>query len=395
MKIAVAASALVALPARQARAELSLPAQRPPTGVSIAGVAGGASDEAVTDAVRAVAESVTDFSWLSRGDAVFIKPALNSGNPYPATTNPTGIAAMVKLLKEKGAGRVVVSDMSGIEHVRFYKDSLRGSSRQLMIQSGMAKAVEESGAEMYFPEEDGWDAFFEDGPASGAHWKAGIMMPKIIQEMDHIVLMPRCSRHVLAGSTLGMKTAVGYWRTDSRLEYHHDAATLHEKTAEGNTVTCLKEKQRMVLTTATQTQATFGPDEGYVVEPETGVVFGSESIVAHDMVSLALLLESRKRVPAKLKTRSKDPYQSQLIVSIGNRLVVRWLGGLDAAVTAQGLKRHDIDTIWDDRVLNRACWLWESVPQVNLVDANDAVPEDMKQNLTTALSLPETVTSEG
>ena len=38
----------------------------------------------------------------------FIKPALNSGNPYPATTSPEAIGSMVTLLREKGAGRVIL-----------------------------------------------------------------------------------------------------------------------------------------------------------------------------------------------------------------------------------------------------------------------------------------------
>ncbi len=391
MKIAAAASVAMALPAPDAKAALKLPESGPDTKVSLAGVPKGSPEETLAEAVRAVAESATDFSWLSKGDAVLIKPVLNSGNPYPATTNPTGIRAMVALLKEKGAGRVIVSDMSGVEHVRFTKDSLRGSSRQLMNNSGMAKAVEESGAEMYFPEEDGWDAFFEEGPVSGSNWKAGIMMPNIVREVDHIVLMPRCGRHILAGSTLGMKAAVGYWRFDSRLEYHHDAATFQEKTAEANTVPSLREKQRLVLTTATQALATFGPDEGYVTGPETGLIIGSDSIVAHDMVSLAWLLENRKLVPAEKKKGSKDPYQSQMIVSIGTRVVVRWLGGLGSALTVEKLTRNDIDTIWDDRVLNRAYWLWEGVPSVNLVEANGAVPGELRQELMNAVSAPETV----
>ena len=33
-------------------------------------------------------EAATNFSWLSKGDPVHIKIALNSGNPYPATTDP-------------------------------------------------------------------------------------------------------------------------------------------------------------------------------------------------------------------------------------------------------------------------------------------------------------------
>ena len=102
-------------------------------------------------------------------------------------------------------------------------------------------------------------------PASGSNWKGGLMMPKILREVDHIVLMPRCSRHVLAGSTLGLKAAVGYWRTDTRLEYHRDASTFQEKTAEGNTVGTLLQKQRLVLTAADKILTSFGPDKGYVM----------------------------------------------------------------------------------------------------------------------------------
>jgi hypothetical protein len=47
-----------------------------------------------------------------------------------------------------------------------------------------------------------------------------------------------------------MKAAVGYWRTDSRLEYHQDAATFQEKTAEANTVPSLRNKLRLSLTVA-------------------------------------------------------------------------------------------------------------------------------------------------
>ena len=211
------------------------PESQPPTSgtstrVILTGVTHQAGEQSIKKAVRAAAEGATDFAWLSRGDAVFIKPALNSGHPYPATTSPIALGAMMELLKEKGAGRVIVGDMSGIEHVKLSPGGLSGSTRQLMEAAGMAEAVRAAGAEMHFFEEGGWQAFYEDPPASGAHWKRGLMMPNILQEVQHIVLMPRCSRHVLAGSTLGLKAAVGYWRTDTRLEYHRDASTLQEKT---------------------------------------------------------------------------------------------------------------------------------------------------------------------
>ena len=58
-------------------------------------------------------EAATDFSWLSRGDRVLIKMAVNSGNPYPATTDPWSVQCMVKLLRERGAGKILVGDQSG------------------------------------------------------------------------------------------------------------------------------------------------------------------------------------------------------------------------------------------------------------------------------------------
>ena len=57
-------------------------------------------------------EAATDFSWLSGGDRVLIKMALNSGNTYPATTDPWSVHCMVKLLKERGAGKILVGDES-------------------------------------------------------------------------------------------------------------------------------------------------------------------------------------------------------------------------------------------------------------------------------------------
>jgi uncharacterized protein (DUF362 family) len=193
------------------------PPPGPDTDVYIAGVPKGAAESDLKQALRQTAEAADNFSWLSKGDTVFIKPALNSGNPYPATTSPVAVAAVVELLKERGAGRVLLGDMCGVQHVKLTPEKLTGSSRQLMHESGMAQAAEAAGAELHFFEEAGWNAFYEDHPAKGGHWKGPIMMPAILKEVDHIILMPRCAGHALAGSTLGLKAAVGWWRNDTRL----------------------------------------------------------------------------------------------------------------------------------------------------------------------------------
>ena len=238
------------------------------------------------------------------------------------------------------------------------------------------------------PEESGWDAFFEDGPVSGSHWKNGIFVPKILKEVDHIVLMPRVSRHPLAGVTLGLKCAVGYIRFDSRLEYHRDAKTYYEKHTEINSVPSLQNKLRLSLSVATKVQTTFGPDEGYAAEPETGLVFASDSIVAHDMVSLAWLNENREATPELEKRGFRDPYATNSrVVSTLNGGVVFLLGGIEQALQTEKLQKYDLDSIWYDPTLHRAFEIWGGAPKIQLEDAYGSVPEQLKNNLTKRIVL--------
>jgi uncharacterized protein (DUF362 family) len=385
LKVAAGVSVLAVCPGTASSGASQIPTKEKklapgsPAKVYLSGIKKGADEKEIKLAVRSSAEAATDFSWLSRGDSVFIKPAANSGNPYPATTSPIAVAAMVELLKEKGAGRVIVGDMSGVQYVRFSPTSLRGSSRKLMESSGMAKVVGAAGAELHFFEESGWDSFYEDVPAASTYWKRPLMMPNILREVQHIVLMPRCARHLLAGSTLGMKAAVGYWRHDTRLEYHRDAATLQEKTAEGNTVETLRTKQRLVLSAADKILTVFGPDNGYVYEPDNGLVMASQSVLAHDMVSLAWLLENRNHIPQSEKHDFRD--SSQLFARIGNHAVVSWLSGWGTALASETLTKNDLNNIWDDRVLIHACKVFGGVPGIILEQANKEFPEDLKTRL--------------
>ncbi len=351
----------------------------PKTKVFLAGVSKSAPENVIKQAVRSSAEAATDFSWLSKGDAVFIKPAINSGNPYPATTSPVAVAAVIELLREKGAGRVIVGDMSGIEHVRFSPSRLTGSSRKLMEACGMTKVVLGSGAEIHFFEEAGWGAFYAETPLAGSNWKHPVMMPNILREVQHIVLMPRCGRHVLAGVSLGLKAAVGYWRYDTRLEYHRDAATFHEKTAEANTVETLRRKQRLVLTAADKILSTFGPDKGHVFQPENGLMIASESVVAHDMVSLAWLLESRRAIPDPEKNGFMDT--SKVVARFANNFVVSWLGGWGQSFASEPFNKNPLNSVWDDRALNHAYEVFGGVPEIILETANNSVQADLQKRL--------------
>jgi uncharacterized protein (DUF362 family) len=276
--------------------------------------------------------------------------------------------------------------MSGVQYLRFSPTSLSGSSRALMVSSGVAKAVQASGAEMHCFEEGGWNAFYEDFPAVGSNWKRGIMMPNILKEVQHIVLMPRCSRHILAGSSLGLKAAVGYWRHDTRLEYHRDAATLQEKTAEGNTVATLRTKQRLVISAADKLLTTYGPDKGYVFEPDHGLIIASDSVVAHDMVSLAWLLENRSIIPVSERDVFIDT--SKVVPRLANHMVTSWLGGWGSALASETLTKNSLNTIWDDRVLTHSYDIFGGVPVILLEAANSALPEALMNRIHRMTAFP-------
>jgi uncharacterized protein (DUF362 family) len=339
------------------------------------------NDRNMEEAVTKAAQAATDFMWLENGQTVFIKPALNSGRPYPATTSPIAIAAMINLLKQKGAGKVMVGDMSGIEHLRFFQDKTTGSTRDLMKQSGMLQAVTEAGGEPCFFEEGGWDSFYKDRTDVKGFWDHGLMMPAILHDVDHIVLMPRCSRHVLAGASLGLKAVVGYWRTDTRLEYHRYAETFHERTAEGNRAKTLLDKQRLVISAADKVLATFGPDKGYIYSPSEHLVIASESIVAHDMVSLAWLLYNRALLPAERQNTYPDT--GTIVARLGNILVVKWLSNWGKALTSETLLKNDVKSIWDDRVLNHAYKVFGGIPAIHLENVQNTVPAPIMEKLRT------------
>jgi hypothetical protein len=205
------------------------------------------------------------------------------------------------------------------------------------------------------------------------------MMPNILKEVQHIILMPRCSRHILTGSSLGLKAAVGYWRHDTRLEYHRDAATLQEKTAEGNTVTTLITKQRLVISAAHKILTTYGPDTGYPFEPDTGLIIASGSVVAHDMVSLAWLLENRSIIPASERDGFIDT--SKVVPRVANHMVTGWLGGWGPALASETLTKNNLNTIWDDRVLTHSYDIYGGVPSILLESANDAVSAALMSQL--------------
>jgi len=250
-------------------------------------------------AVREVCRQL-DWSWLRRGDSVFVKLSCNSSHPHPAVTSPNAVRAVVAELLNRGAGRVLVGDQGGAGYVRLVKDEKRhGSTENLTRENDLHEAIVDSGARPYFFDDQGYDAgYFEARPPfRDSHWRQPPYVARVIREVDHIIYLPRLSSHVLAGYTHGHKIAVGWLRDESRFQMHFEAASFHEKYVELNYLPDVRDRLRLVITLAEQVMLNVGPHTGTIATPDSWIVIASPHLANHDAVAVAALGYVDSRTP--------------------------------------------------------------------------------------------------
>jgi len=304
---------------------------------------------------RKMIEAATDFSWLSRGDRVLVKIALNSGNAYPATTDPWSLGCLIQTLKEKGAGEIWVGDQSGVQGVLWRQNECRGSSREFGESTGLLRVIQEAGARPDFFEERGYDAYIPTLPAGAHHWQEPLWITSIVNEVDHIVYLARVSSHVFADITSGMKLAVGFLREDSRKAFHRGGEHFYAMYEEVNHVPEIASRLRLVVSSGRSVFTTFGPDNGHVAEPDFGLVFASEDLLAHELLAYGWLKWNRSFSTSSLThafsgslTRFRSPM---------NRFFVRWAWRPEESGGTPGMPFWQAGDIYSHpAILNSTVW---------------------------------------
>lgn len=268
---------------------------------------------------------LNDLSWLNPGETVLIKAAVNSPDPYPATTHPQAIKILASLIKDKG-GIPVLGDQSGVEYVvQSSKGIVRGSSRDCFKGTG----IDRIDIDLAAFEEDPWNSFVHFSHPRAANWPDGMYITRWIDKADHIVALPRISTHAQSGVTLGAKNWVGILRQDSRMFFHAQGPFnfyINYKAGEKELYSkpksnldffeviaeiqlAIASKLRGTVFLATELQSTMGPNKFLMEEfgiplfrshkfiPDTGLLIGSEDPVAADAVALAFLIDCYRQTP--------------------------------------------------------------------------------------------------
>lgn len=222
------------------------------------------------EAIREAVEKIGGFDvFIKAGDRVLLKPNFNTADPYPASTDPEFLKAVVELVYQAGAREVIIGESSTM--------SLK--TRSVMEKLGIFAFEKEcSPAPKVVVFEEG-DWIKKEIP-NGEYLKS-VTVPRLLDEVDKLILLPCLKTHFLGQFTGSLKISVGFMKPIERLRLH--ASHLNEKVAELNLVI----KPDLIIMDGRKCFITKGPSEGQVEEP--GLVMASTSRVDIDIEGIKII----------------------------------------------------------------------------------------------------------
>ncbi len=230
------------------------------------------------DVLDAVAETVRLAGGLDsivhRGDTVLIKPNLFAPLPAPATTDPRAVAAMVRLARDAGAGRVIVADGRSISTYKFRSPN---TTWGVLEATGIGRAAEDAGAEVLALEET--ETLTINVPAAKVLRRADVFRPFV--EADVVINLPAMKIHSMALVTLGIKNLHGVLTDQYKYFAHRN--DLPQKLVE------ILRIRKPEFTLICGIQALEGDHSDLSGIVDAGVLIASPDVVAADAVASAVM----------------------------------------------------------------------------------------------------------
>lgn len=224
------------------------------------------------DLKSVIAVVVNDLGGFAKfikvGDKVLIKPNVNTADPFPASSDPLFVRAVVELVLEAGAGSIIVGDSS-----TFYQNTLKNFTKLNLFDlekiDSKIKVVS-----------------FDDGRwikklVIGGKFLKSISVPEVLDSVDKIIFLPCVKTHFLAKFTGALKLGVGLMESRERLMFH--AQHMEEKVAELNLVF----RPDLIIMDGRKCFISGGPTKGELREPK--VILASTSRVAIDLEEVKII----------------------------------------------------------------------------------------------------------
>lgn len=212
------------------------------------------------------------------GKSVVVKANFNSADPFPASTHPDTLSAMITRLKGAGAKEVTLVERSGM-----------GDTRETLEQLGIFGLAKRLGFRVIVLDEEPKEDWVKIGH-TGTHWLEGFYLPKVLLDADIVVQTCCLKTHRFGGHfTMSLKNSVGLVARTVPGGLHDYMAELHTSPHQRLMIAEINEFYPVVLviTDATQAFVSGGPDKGTEVTP--GLMLASRDRVAIDAVGVAIL----------------------------------------------------------------------------------------------------------
>jgi uncharacterized protein (DUF362 family) len=214
----------------------------------------------------------------SSGKRVALKANFNSADPFPASTHPATLKAIVTLLKEAGVTEVTVAERSGM-----------GDTRETLEKLGILDLSKDLDFKVVVLDEEPKEAWVRI-EHSGTHWLKGFYISKLFLDSDIVVQTCCLKTHRFGGRfTMSLKNSVGLVAKRTPGGLYDYMWELHGSPYQRLMIAEINKFYQvdLVVMDATEAFVSGGPDKGSEVRP--GLMLASRDRVALDAVGVAIL----------------------------------------------------------------------------------------------------------
>jgi len=207
---------------------------------------------------------------------IFVKPNFNSADTPPGSTHMDTLAALLRKLREQGAGPMTLGDRSGM-----------GNTREVMDAKDAFKLARELGVKTIVFDElkpDDWHR------AEGAHWPKSFALPGPVLNAGAIVQTCNLKTHRYGGHfTLSLKNSVGLAAKFVPGDPYNFMHELHSSPDQRRMIAEINAayKPALVVLDGVEAFVNGGPDTGKNVPAQ--VILAGTDRIAIDAVGVALL----------------------------------------------------------------------------------------------------------
>lgn len=219
-------------------------------------------DKQLTDTVKEAVDQLGGIDgYIKNGDRVLLKPNFNTADPFPASSSPDFLEAVLELVMIQNPREIVIADSS----------TFFANTKTVMKRIGVYQLLEKFDKLKIISFDD--EKWVKKKIPNGKYLRS-VSVPARLDEVDKLILLPCLKTHFIAQYTGALKLSVGLMKTTERASLH--MCRIQEKIAELNLVI----NPDLVIMDARKCFITKGPMEGEVREP--GLLMASESRVEID-----------------------------------------------------------------------------------------------------------------